>query len=124
MMSMMSSLKKGEITPETKAEILELQAQTYLNMSICFFKRENYFKAVEKATDSIKLKKSYKAYYRRGMAYAKLLQYDNAAEDMLGAIKMDTSDPQNIQHELNKFKREAAKQDKERLEKLSGFLLR
>ena len=71
--NMMNNSKKSDITAETKAEVLDLQAQTSLNMSICFFLQENYIKAVEKATESLKLKKTIKGYYRRGKAYAGLL---------------------------------------------------
>ena len=65
-------------------------------MSICFYLLKNYEKSIEKASESLKVKKTLKGYYRRGKAYAALLQYDNAAEDLKSAVKMDTSDPNDI----------------------------
>ncbi len=67
-----------------------------MNLAICFFLIKNFEKSIEKATESVNLKKSLKGYYRRGKAYAALEQYDNAVEDLKAAIKMDTSDPNDI----------------------------
>jgi tetratricopeptide (TPR) repeat protein len=76
--------------------VIELQATTYLNMSQAFFQQKNFDKSIKKATDSLNLKKTIKAYYRRGKAYAMLGQYENAADDMKKAVLMDTSDPNDI----------------------------
>eukprot|EP00352_Strombidinopsis_acuminata_P007478 CAMPEP_0176367236 /NCGR_PEP_ID=MMETSP0126-20121128/21739_1 /TAXON_ID=141414 ORGANISM="Strombidinopsis acuminatum, Strain SPMC142" /NCGR_SAMPLE_ID=MMETSP0126 /ASSEMBLY_ACC=CAM_ASM_000229 /LENGTH=62 /DNA_ID=CAMNT_0017724977 /DNA_START=286 /DNA_END=474 /DNA_ORIENTATION=+ len=58
------------LTEEEKERVIALNAATYLNMSICFFLTEKYDKSIEKATKSIELKKTIKAFYRRGKAYA------------------------------------------------------
>lgn len=107
-MSMMVKSKTDGISSEKKIEVVDLQAQTSLNMSTCFFKLGNYKKAVDKATESINLKKTYKAYYRRGIAYSKLLQFDNAASDLEAALKTDVNDPMKITNELNQFRAKAA----------------
>jgi len=84
---------------------------------------QKYDKSVQKATESLKLKKSIKGYYRRGKAYGALEQYDNAVSDLKEAVKLDISDPNSIQSELRVFDRKAKDQNKERDKKMSGFLL-
>lgn len=65
-------------------------------MSICFFLTQQYQKAVEKATESLKNKKTVKALYRRGKAYAMRMDYERAVKDLEEAVKMDPSDPNDI----------------------------
>lgn len=74
----------------------EVNAATYLNMSICFFLMQNYNKAIEKATDSLANKKTIKGFYRRGKAYAMKLDYEKAIKDMEDAVRMDVNDPNDI----------------------------
>jgi len=76
--------------------MLELQATVNLNMSVAFFMQKIYDKSIKKATESLKLKKSIKAFYRRGKAYAALEQFEEAAADMKSAIMIDTTDPNDI----------------------------
>jgi tetratricopeptide (TPR) repeat protein len=66
-------------------------------MSICHFLLKDYQKAVDKATKSIENKKTLKGLYRRGKAYAARQDYERAIKDMEEAVKMDTSDPNDIQ---------------------------
>jgi len=115
--------KNKDITPETQAEIVELQSQTFLNMATCFFLMQKFDKSVQKATESLKLKKSIKGYYRRGKAYGALEQFDNAVNDLKEAVKLDISDPNDIQQELIMYDKKARAQNKERDKKMSGFLL-
>ncbi len=72
MMSMMVNSKQAKIDEDTTAEIVELQSVTSCNMATCFFKLKNYQKAIEKATESIDLKKNIKAFFRRGMSHGAL----------------------------------------------------
>ena len=81
-------------------------------MATCFFLLKNYKKTIEKATESLKLKKTVKAYYRRGKAYAALEDYEDAVVDLTAAIKMDTSDQNDIMKELVMFERKAKAQQK------------
>ena len=81
-------------------------------MATCFFLLKNYKKTIEKATESLKLKKTVKAYYRRGKAYAALEDYEDAVVDLTAAIKMDTSDQNDIMRELVMFERKAKAQQK------------
>lgn len=61
-------------------------------MATCFFLLQNYDKCIEKATLSIDLKPTQKAYYRRHKAYVAKRDYENGIKDLEKAIMMDTSD--------------------------------
>ena len=76
--------------------MIELQAITYLNAATCYFTLKEYEKCIEECTESIKLKKSIKAYFRRGKSYQALKLWDNAVQDLKSAVKMDTTDPNEI----------------------------
>ena len=73
---------------------------TYLNIATCYFTLKEYEKCVEECSESIKLKKSIKAYFRRGKSYQALKRYDCAVQDLKNAVKMDTTDPNEIQKDL------------------------
>jgi len=93
-------------------------------MSICYHLLGDYKRAAEKASISIDHKKSLKAYYRRGKAYAMLKDYEKAIKDMESAVKMDTSDPNDIQQEIAQLRTRMKAQEREANQKLSGFLLK
>lgn len=98
-----ASFTQGVGVQATDKEIMEakeLGSASFLNMSICFFLLGEYQKAVEKATESLKYKKTLKALYRRAKAYQKRNDFERAIADMTEAIKMDTSDPNDIGQEL------------------------
>ena len=76
-------------------------------MSICFFYLQKYQKSKEKATLSLDVKKSIKAYYRRAQARARMKDFDGACDDLKAAIMMDTSDPNDYQSELGKYEKHA-----------------
>lgn len=69
---MMSMINKQTVPEEVQQDMLELQASTNLNMAVAFYMIKKYDKSIKKATESLALKKSIKAYYRRGKAYAEL----------------------------------------------------
>mmetsp|Transcript_37397 Transcript_37397/g.27592 ORF Transcript_37397/g.27592 Transcript_37397/m.27592 type:complete len:116 (+) Transcript_37397:108-455(+) len=67
------------LSKKTKSKIVEgeelekckdLVASTLLNMSICFYQMQKYQKCIDKATESLAIKPSIKAYYRRAQALA------------------------------------------------------
>ena len=82
-------------------------------MSICFFHLKKFGKSKEKASKSLELKKSIKGYFRRAQARAYMKDFDGACEDLKGAIKMDSSDPNNCKAELAKYEKYAAQARKE-----------
>ena len=93
-------------------------------MSICFYLTGKYGKAVDKATQSIQNKKTIKGLYRRGKAYAMKLDYERAIQDMQDAVKMDLSDPNDIQQEIIQLKAKQKEYTRKVNEKMSGFLLK
>lgn len=97
---MLSMVKKQKTSDVEQQEMIELQAVTDLNMATAFFMQKRYDKCIQKATLSLELKKTIKAYYRRGKAYGALERFDEAAQDMRAAVMMDTTDPNDIQQEL------------------------
>jgi len=82
---------------DEKDQVIELMATTFLNMSICFFLQGQYSKSVEKATLSLDYKKTLKALYRRGKANMARKDYEAAIKDFEDAVRMDPSDPNDIQ---------------------------
>jgi tetratricopeptide (TPR) repeat protein len=103
--------------------MLELQATTYLNMANAFFQLKRYDKCIEKATLSVNLQKTIKAYYRRGKAYGALEKFEEAAADMKQAVLLNTEDPNDIQKEYVMYSGRAKAAEKQRLQKMQGFLL-
>lgn len=111
-------------TADQLAQAKELSSQVYLNMSTCFFLLGDYQKSVEKASESLKYKKTLKGHYRRAKAYEKRGDFERAIQDMTEAIKMDTSDPQDIGQELAQLRHKQKEQTKKANAKMAGFLLR
>ena len=104
------------------AKAHEVQATASLNASICFYLQKNYKKSVEYAQNSLEYNKTIKGYYRLGQAYKQLQNYEAAVENFKKAIKMDVSDPNDIQTELIACERLEKAKEKKRLQQLSGFL--
>ena len=69
-------------------------------MAVCHHVTKNYQKAAENAKKSSDLNPTIKAYYREGQAYKMQQNYEKAIEAYKKAIKMDVSDPNDIQSEL------------------------
>lgn len=85
-----------------------------MNMATAFFMQKKYEKCIQKATLSLELKKTIKAYYRRGKAYGALEKFEEAAKDMKQAVMLDTTDPNDIQQEFVMYTGRAKAQDKVR----------
>ena len=86
----MSSFK---VSAEDKERCQELQASTFLNMSLCHFLKEDYQKSLDKAEKSLGFKKTPKAYYRIGVAHKALKHYSQAVDALKKSISMDTNSP-------------------------------
>lgn len=102
----------------------DLLATTFLNMAICFYQTGQYQKSVEKATKSLEQKKTLKAFYRRGKANLARNDFENAIKDFKEAVKMDTSDPFDIQQEIMQAKAKEKEYDRKVQQKMQGFLLK
>ncbi len=118
----------GSLSPKGTSDQIsqakELNSIVFLNMSISYFLLKNYQKALEKATLSLQSKKTLKGLYRRGKAYAALKNYEKAIKDMEEAVRMDTSDPNDIQQEIMQMRVRAKEEEKKAEKKLAGFLLK
>ena len=84
---------------------------------------QEFRKSLDRATESLALKQSEKALYRRAQAYAALKDYWKAVADLKAAIKLNPSDPNNFAQELARFEQLAQAKDKASDKKLKGFLL-
>ena len=69
-------------------------------MSICYFLQENYRKSIDRATESLEMMKTIKAYYRRAKALAAIKDYWGACKDLKEAVKMDKTDPNDFKREI------------------------
>ena len=74
-------------------------------MAVCHHFLKNFDKCQERATHSLSLKPTIKGFYRRASAFGAKKNYNAACEDLIAAIKLDTTDPNDLQTELAKFKR-------------------
>ena len=121
-LSMVQGMKQFSVSDEEVKQLHELQATAFLNMSICQFLLKEYQKSVDNAKKSLAYNKTIKGYYRLGMAYKQLQNYEEAKTALMSAIKLDVSDPNDIQTELAKVEGLEKAKEKKRLEKMSGFL--
>jgi tetratricopeptide (TPR) repeat protein len=92
------------------------------NMAIIFLKEENYPKAIEKATKSLNIEKTVKAYFNRGKAYALKNDFESSYADFEQG-KVDFPESAKVfSKEILKTKAMEKLYDKEASQKLSGFL--
>lgn len=87
-----------------------------------YLKEQNWTKAIEKATNSIKTEKTAKAYYRRGKAYAMKNDFDNAYKDFEDGKKLGTEESKLFDDEVAKTKQREKQYDKAQGKKYAGFL--
>ena len=103
----MDMITKGggedKLTKAETKEAVQIQASTFLNLSICYFHTQDYRKSIDRATESLDLQKSIKAHYRRAKALSMIKDYWGAVKDMKAAIAMDKTDPNNFAAEMAQF---------------------
>ena len=124
MISQHTNNEDDKLTKEEVKEAIQVQASTFLNLSICYFLTNDFRKSIQRATESLDLQKSVKAYYRRAQALSKINDFWGATKDLKEAIKLDPSDPNNFANELARFEQAAIAKDKKSDRKLKGFLNR
>lgn len=73
---------------------------------------------------SLNYKKSLKAFYRRGKAHLARNDFEAAVHDFEAAVKMDPSDPFDIQQEILQARARGRDYDKKQQQKMAGFLLK
>eukprot|EP00347_Sterkiella_histriomuscorum_P006931 403350887 len=122
--NMNKKAKELEANDEEIEKVNDLLATTYVNMSICFYLQQLYQKSLDKASKSVSAKPTVKGYYRRGKAQMQLEHFAEAAKDFEAAVRLDPSDPNDIQQELALAKIKAKEREKANAKKMQGFLLR
>ena len=78
-----------KLSVEEKTQAIQCQTSAFLNLSICFFLTQDYRKSIDRATESLNLQQSVKAYYRRAKGKAAIKDYWGAAADIKEAMKID-----------------------------------
>ena len=101
------------MSEEQVEDLIELQSTVFLNMAVCHYMLKEFEESLKKASESIILKPTIKAYYRRAQVHAAMTSYKEACVDLVSAIKLDTEDPNDFQTELAKFKRLQKKKEEE-----------
>jgi len=105
-----------------------LLATAFLNMSICFFKTQQYQKAVEKATASLALRRTPKVLFRRAQANRFRKDYESAISDLEEALSLVSSAEEDmratIQKELELARQLDKEHDRQTQKKMQGFLLK
>lgn len=67
-----------------------VQVKCHLNLSLCYLKTEDHHKVIKYASNVLRLEgKHEKAFYRRGLAYKNLGEYENAEKDLKECLMMD-----------------------------------
>jgi tetratricopeptide (TPR) repeat protein len=121
-------LKESQVNEDELKVLEELLSTTFLNMSICFFKTEQYQKAVEKATASLGVKRSVKGLYRRAQANRFRKDYESALKDLEEALTLITTAEEDtkvtILKELDLNKQMDKEYDRQTQKKMQGFLLK
>jgi tetratricopeptide (TPR) repeat protein len=93
---MITGMKQFKIDKEQTKNCHELQATAYLNMAICWYLLKNFEKSKENAKMSLDFNKTIKGYYRLAQSYKAVQDYEMAIKNYKEAIKLDTSDPNDI----------------------------
>ena len=96
-----------------------LERDTSSNMALVFLKEKNYKKAIEKATYSLNVEKTSKAYFRRGQANILKGDFEQAYKDFADAKEQDPESESLIEAEIKKAKKAEKEYDKKNAEKFS-----
>ena len=97
---MLAKRKKVALDTDEKKACVELQAVVYLNLAVSFHIEKNFQKAIENAKKSIQYNPTIKGYYRLGQSYKAVQNYEQAVEAFKNAVKLNVSDPNDIQTEM------------------------
>ena len=112
---------KVMLTKEETQDLIDTVVTSLVNLSICRYNMQHYKESRNKATEAIRISPTIKAYYRRAVARAQMKEFEEACNDLKAAIKLDPSDPNNCQAQLDKFKiysNRAVKEERAKLKKV------
>jgi tetratricopeptide (TPR) repeat protein len=115
--------KEEGASPDLMYEAKALERDTASNMALVFLKEKNYKKAIEKATYSINVEKSSKAFFRRAQANILKGDFESAYLDFEESKKLDPDSEALIDAEVKKAQKAEKDYDKkeaQRMGKLFG----
>lgn len=74
---------------EPSEELENLRIALYNNMAGCQLHFKNYKYVIELCNKSLEIAQSLKAYYRRGLAFIELREYEKAENDLIEVLKLE-----------------------------------
>lgn len=82
--------KHGDIPPDVHSQQMTLHGQCHFNLAACYLKEEKYEEVVHHCTEGLAIDAdNIKGLFRRGQAYVKLCQYEDAKKDLSKGMQLD-----------------------------------
>lgn len=104
-----------------KNEVKALTETLHLNLAACYLRTEQYTKCISACSTAIGVNDtSAKGYFRRGQAYLKVGNVDNAEADLKKAANLSPGDVA-IRKELQKVGAEKKRQSQKQAKTFKGF---
>ena len=110
--------KEEGASPDLILEARALERDTASNMALVFLKEKNFKKAIEKATYSINVEKSSKAFFRRAQANILKGDFEQAYADFEESKKLDPESEAVIEAEVKKAQRAEKEYDKKEAKRM------
>lgn len=88
-------------------EVSDLLVNIYNNLALCQLQYKNFDAVIQLGSKSLLIQPNVKAFYRRAVAFIAKIQYEDAEQDLLEALKLDASNKAaleklNLVRELDK----------------------
>eukprot|EP00117_Sycon_ciliatum_P050716 scpid106759/ scgid35767/ len=113
--------QQEDIAEDLKLKAKYLERDVNCNMSMVYLKEKEWAKAIEKATNSLDIEKTTKAYFRRGKAFAMKNDYENAYKDFEEGKKLDEDSIKLFEEEIAKVRKREKEYDRKTGQKYAGF---
>jgi len=109
------------LSPAEKSEVKSLTESLHLNLAACYLQTEQYAKCIAASTTAIGVNaNSAKGYFRRGQAYLKQRDIDNAERDVKKAANLSPGDA-SIRKTLQQIGAEKKRQNQKQAKTFKGF---
>ena len=117
--SKMALDSKGKIPSSLsqKAKILERDSNS--NLCMVYIQEKNWSRAILKATLSLEIEETAKAYFRRGKSYAMKNDFENAYKDFKTGIEKFNGEKALFEGEIEKTKKRERKYDRAEAQRFS-----
>jgi len=115
----MVTKSKGKVSEELEKEVRNLERDVNLNLAQVYIVEKNWPKVVVKATYSLNIEETAKAYFRRGKAYAMKNDYENAYKDLNKGLETFKDDADLFKGEIAKTKKREQQFDKAESKRIS-----